>query len=242
MARRSRTHQAAFLRQVGLAALAAKFTAAFGLTVRYGPCHGLKYTPEAARDRLIICKLLGSYEKELHRVFETADFVNYDCIVDVGCAEGYYAIGLALRTRCSVFAFDAAGPEIELARGMALQNGVADRVRFGSWCSPESLKTIVKQHAKPLVFSDCEGYETELFTEEVIPALRSSDLLIELHGTAKDILPDRLQNTHEIELIPSTDRSDSQYEELRDLSPDIREFVLDEFRKQQYWLWARACS
>lgn len=42
-------------------------------------------------------KLLGIYEPELNRCVESLRAAKPSLIVDIGAAEGYYAIGLALR-------------------------------------------------------------------------------------------------------------------------------------------------
>ena len=41
--------------------------------------------------------LAGSYEAELHDVLEDVIVERPSRIIDVGCAEGYYAVGLAMR-------------------------------------------------------------------------------------------------------------------------------------------------
>src|SRR5438132_1427624 len=41
--------------------------------------------------------LLGTYELELHSVLERLLERNWDRIIDIGAAEGYYAIGLSMR-------------------------------------------------------------------------------------------------------------------------------------------------
>ena len=43
---------------------------------------------------VLIPKLLGSYEQELQPLLQRLAAQNYSEIVDIGCAEGYYAIGL----------------------------------------------------------------------------------------------------------------------------------------------------
>jgi hypothetical protein len=240
MAARARSHQAKYMQQVGMSSLAQQFSATCGLTVRYGPFRGLQYTPEAAQNRLLICKLLGTYEQELHPIIDALAPDSYDCIVDVGSAEGYYAIGLALKTQAAVFAFDAASAELALARQMAEHNGVADRVRLESWCDADTLVKLAAKHRRCFIVSDCEGYETELFTEQTIPALKTSDLLIELHGAAKDVLVPRLQHTHNIHLIAAIARTDGNFAELEPFSPEQRRAAVNEYRGQQYWLWAPA--
>src|SRR5919106_5511514 len=69
-----------------------------GLTVRSGPFAGLRYVDAAvgAPDRAdcLPAKLLGSYERELHHAVERQLEVGFSTIVNVGAAEGYYALGL----------------------------------------------------------------------------------------------------------------------------------------------------
>src|SRR5512141_1962908 len=68
IAKRSRKHQAYVLRKLGIAEVADRFIAEHGLQVSYGPFAGMRYTPAAARNRLIVPKLLGTYECELHGI------------------------------------------------------------------------------------------------------------------------------------------------------------------------------
>jgi 2-polyprenyl-3-methyl-5-hydroxy-6-metoxy-1,4-benzoquinol methylase len=77
-----------------------------GLVVLDGPFAGMRYVPQAAGSSLLP-KLLGCYEAELHPTLTSVFSLNYRQVVDVGCAEGYYAVGLATRIlEARVFAFD----------------------------------------------------------------------------------------------------------------------------------------
>src|SRR5437016_2600251 len=67
-----------------------------GWVVQSGPFAGMLYVNQAVGSAHVP-KLLGSYEAELHEIMRSVLTENYATIVDVGCAEGYYAIGLALR-------------------------------------------------------------------------------------------------------------------------------------------------
>jgi protein-L-isoaspartate O-methyltransferase len=52
-------------------------------------------------------KLLGAYEHSLHDVLLKPVSRQPDPIINVGCAEGYYAVGLArLLPDATVYAFD----------------------------------------------------------------------------------------------------------------------------------------
>jgi hypothetical protein len=65
--------------------------------VRHGLFYGMKYPSLEAAGSTLYPKLLGSYERELHGIMERIVRTDYATVVDIGCAEGYYAAGLALR-------------------------------------------------------------------------------------------------------------------------------------------------
>src|SRR5262249_9942295 len=126
-------------------------------------------------------KLLGSYERELQPIMQTICGTDYRQIIDVGCAEGYYAVGLAMRIpSAAVYAFDTDENALVLCKSMACLNGVESRVITGSFCSAETL-SLIDFTGECLIISDCEGYEKELFASWNAPRLEGCDLLIEIH-------------------------------------------------------------
>ena len=91
------------------------------LTVRSGPFTGMKYPKAEAAGSAFIPKLLGSYERELHPMIERLIAKGYDDVIDVGCAEGYYATGMALRLPgARVHAYDTSETARDLCSAMAL--------------------------------------------------------------------------------------------------------------------------
>ena len=73
-----------------------------------GPFAGMAMLPEASwGDGDLAPKLLGCYEAELHPAIAKAISRKPKNIVNVGCAEGYYAVGMARALpQSKVFAFD----------------------------------------------------------------------------------------------------------------------------------------
>lgn len=95
-----------------------------GGRVRQGPFAGLRYINRAVGSAFIP-KLLGIYERELNGCIERACAANFPLIVDVGAAEGYYAIGLARRNPTArVIAFEMEEHGREALREMAKLNGI----------------------------------------------------------------------------------------------------------------------
>ena len=67
-----------------------------GTVVMAGPLKGLDFLPHSA-EGCHVAKLLGCYEQPLHPFIERAIQTAYQVVVNIGCAEGYYAVGMARR-------------------------------------------------------------------------------------------------------------------------------------------------
>ena len=66
-----------------------------GAKITGGPFKGMDYVT-AATEGPLIPRLLGTYESELHPYLAKLAGGGIDyCVIDVGCAEGYYAVGPA---------------------------------------------------------------------------------------------------------------------------------------------------
>jgi precorrin-6B methylase 2 len=208
------------------------------LTVGNGPFKGMRYPAAQSYGSMLLPKLLGSYESELHPALETVFANEYSAIVDIGCAEGYYAIGLALRfPRAEVYAFDTSEKARQMCAEMAVLTGLQDRIHIGSFCDERSLRSIPLGE-KALIISDCEGYENVLFTRELAEFLEHHDLIVEAHDFIDiEISPNLLRvfsNTHDVDSIPSTDDIEKahtyQYSELRGYTTGERYKILGEHR------------
>ncbi len=111
------------------------------LTVKNGPFKGLKYPQFLATGSSIFPKLLGSYEKELHPLLDEIIKKDYSEILNIGCAEGYYAVGLAMKMPgVIVHAYDTDKIAQNATTSMAELNKVSDRIKVESTCTPEILK------------------------------------------------------------------------------------------------------
>lgn len=177
--------------------------------VRQGRFAGMKYATVEATCSAVLPKLIGTYEAELDAVFEQTFAKAYEIIVDVGCAEGYYAVGLARKfPSSSVFAYDIDPHAQELCSKNAAANGVADRVQVNGGIMAEELAVLVDGR-RCLVVCDCEGWEKNLFTAETLAAFKQSDLIIETHDFIHLDLCNNLSRlfagTHQIERLNSID-------------------------------------
>jgi hypothetical protein len=206
----------------------------YGTTVRGGPFAGLRYPDElASAPGDLVAKLLGSYERELHSVFAEWIEAGHRQVIDVGCAEGYYAVGLARSMpQSTVDAYDI-DPDarvkcVELAR----INGVEARVRLRAACEPAMLSDYPERGVALLC--DCEGYERVLLDPRLAPRLRDWPILVELHefldDTITETLRARFHESHKVEIIEGEDREKDGREELDFVSAARRAAVLGERR------------
>jgi hypothetical protein len=177
------------------------------LTVQSGPFKGMKYPKAESFGSALAPKLTGSYECELHDYFELIYSNDYSSIVDIGCAEGYYAVGFAMRfPQAYVYAFDTNTDATMQCQEMARLNGVSNRFTVGDFCDSRFLAQLA-EHRKCLIICDIEGGEKDLFSDDLISHLRFHDLLIETHDLflpgISETLQQRFSKTHLIKIIKS---------------------------------------
>jgi hypothetical protein len=179
--------------------------------VRTGPFQGMRYVRHSVGSALCP-KLLGLYERELAPLVEQLAAESFPAIIDVGAAEGYYAVGLALRSPTSVIvAFESTNEGQQLMRAMAQLNEVTDRIEIHGHCEQRDLVEITQRFPSGLIIMDAEGAEADLLDANLIPYLGRFHLLIELHEFISRTIPalvrERFENTHSLTEIWTTDRS-----------------------------------
>ncbi len=202
--------------------------------VKNGPFKGMVYPSFQSVGSTIFPKIIGSYEAELHPTIQMLIGQKFDSIFDIGCAEGYYAIGFALRNpEARIFAYDINDTARELCRQMSVLNQVQERVSIETAFAQETFEQL-PQESNILIICDCEGYELELFTATALPFLRKATLLIETHDFINPDISVQLQKllseSHTIQIIQSVDdilkAKYYSYKELEGLPlPKRRELV-----------------
>ena len=129
--------------------------------------------------------LIGSYERELFSTWQQIFAIEFQRFVNVGTADGYYAVGVA-RARQSVIveAFEGnAAKRLRIAR-MARSNGVCVRVRIRGFCGPQrslSPHFTTCRVRITLILMDIDGGEGLLLDPEAVPELTFAHLLVEIH-------------------------------------------------------------
>jgi hypothetical protein len=233
--------------------------------VRQGPFVGMRYINRSVGSAFIP-KLLGIYERELNECVEQACAAKFPLIVDIGAAEGYYAIGLARRNPAAhIIAFEMEEAGRAALHEMAglnhiivaptgtepLVGGVSymkPQLEVHGKCEVENLQAALASAERSLVVCDVEGYEEFLLVPEKIPALAQATLLVEMHDCFRpgltELITKRFALTHEVQRIWQEPRSraDFPFTSLgaKLLPKRYIDWAVSEWRPERMsWLWMK---
>ena len=168
MADRARSYEREYRIRHGITGLGERLASSTDATVRSGPFAGLRYPADRLADvDAPVAKLVGCYEQEIADIFADALGGGVRTFVDVGSADGYYAVGMAVRNPLlTTYAYDLSRSARRLCAAVAALNGVADRVRLGRRCDARELRGLPLEGA--LMLCDIEGGEAEFFDARTV--------------------------------------------------------------------------
>jgi hypothetical protein len=215
--------------------------------VRAGPFRGMRYVKKAIGSHLAP-KLLGTHERELNPCIEEAVALSFQTIVNIGAAEGYYAVGLALRMpHAKIVAYEMSPVGRALVEELMELNGIRNTVTVKGKCTFKDLSGVLAESGPTLVLCDTEGYEAFLLDPLRIPQLRKCYVLVEVHDFVirglSDEIRDRFADTHSIQHIWQQPRSRAEFpftSMYTKLVPTLAEYALAEGRPEiMSWFWMR---
>lgn len=171
-----------------------------GTVVQQGPLEGLDFV-RSSSEGCHIAKLIGCYEQPLQPHIYRAIETRYDAVINIGCAEGYYAVGLAIKMpHAKSYAYDIDTAAQEACAALAEKNDVQDRVIISGRFEPSTLSQFAGQNV--LIICDIEGEEETLLDPIKNPGLREADIIVESHECLRKgvtgSLRERFKATHEI--------------------------------------------
>ncbi len=178
-------------------------------------------------------KLLGCYESYLHE--HIIEFINPPPkrVLDIGSAEGFYAVGIARllrREHTTIFASDVLAECREVCRQNAELNKV--RVVQLSQLTPANL-SMLAEHGS-LIIMDCEADEGEMADPMNVPRLKDCNLIIECHDFMRrgvtPFLLDKLRITHHVKLVKAYDKPAGEFPVLNELPEVDRTIAVTEQR------------
>ncbi|SRR5579862_5325369 len=178
-----------------------------GGIVASGPFAGMKIEMEHPD----LCKVLGTYEREIHGAIEELSRTDFERVLNIGGGEGYYTAGMArLFPKAIVTVFESDERKHQSIRRLALANGVSERVRIFGHCAPGMLLDALNGAEPTLLLMDVEGAEGDLLTERHAARLRDSHILLETHDGYRpgvgELIAERFHPTHELRRFQSLRR------------------------------------
>ena len=213
-----------------------------------GPFAGMKYIAKSNGSALLP-KLIGSYEEPIHAwINEIVNLSNYGAIIDVGCAEGYYAIGLAVKlSNVKIYAYDIDRVALDNAKKLASINNVSDQIVFKSNFNIGEMRNILSEHKnnRKLVFMDVEGEEINLLNPLLLPDILEFDIIVELHDCFVKGITERvsqfLGKTHILSIVYDYPGRRSVYTwNAQDFNYDEIPVLIDELRPPlMSWMYAK---
>lgn len=216
-----------------------------GSVVGHGPFKGMIYDVQASEGSTA-ARLLGSYEASLAPIIEGIVQRPYACVMDVGCAEGYYAVGLALRMpQATIIARDQSDAALKKCAALATRNGVIGQMQFGGVVTHSDFDRCTT--AKTLVICDIEGAEAALLDPISAPGLLAADILVETHDciTAglSTQLAQRFAPSHDVQIVHRSLDAGALPNWMHRYSDLDRLLALWEWRAGPTpWLWMTAKS
>jgi hypothetical protein len=216
--------------------------------VQAGPFKGLRYITRAHCSALAP-KIAGTYEQELLPYLPLLFAGKPDLFIDIGAAEGYYAVGVAVAgwsERIVAFEVDPDARR-SLSELMAANQVVTSRIDLRGMCTPEALNAVLADALRPAILMDAEGFEAFLLDPLRVPHLARCRILLEYHDFVlpglRDEICRRLEATHTIVPIEQAERRAGDLNcsdpVVRMFPASVRRRVLGEQRpfSRHGWLW-----
>jgi len=241
---KSRRFNQLLLQKMGYSDLNEKIISLYGCRVLDGPFRNL-CIPESCKYEQLGPYIFGTYEQEIQSWIHELSGWDFKVVIDIGSKFGYYAAGFArVFPKTKVIAFDVDPWSITQTRLTATLNDCNNLI-VSSFCSPEWL---VNNSTDSLIISDCEGFESNLFTDITAAGLKTATLIIETH---EHLVPGQVSElcrcfseTHHLSVIaavprsvPSWDKLGIEPSALTDVEIDM---ALNEMRPAgQKWIYMR---
>ena len=191
-----------------------------------GPFKGIRYVEAISAGSSLIPKLLGTYEAEIIPTINSLKKNKYSKIINIGAAEGYYAIGFSLIfPDTNIVAYEINKETKEFLDKMIKFNKKESQITTSENLCYEDFNKISSE-LRLLIFSDCEGYEHELFNNDIIKKFINSDLILEMHTNNfdKTTLEKNFEKSHYIERI-NLDKHMINISQYSDLIINLKDYI-----------------
>jgi len=210
-----------------------------GGEVKYGPFKGLKLDKETWWGRLDLgSQCLGLYEKELLQQIEAITENKYQTFIDIGAADGYYAIGMLKSKKVKkTICFEQAQKGRDAIFSKYHINGSVGELTVHGEASMNSLSKLQQRDLKnSITLIDIEGGEFDFLNMATLNLLSSSLVFIEIHNWVENFLSRYAtllrdaEALFQIEVVSPVERNTAGISELRDFTDDNRLLLTSERR------------
>jgi hypothetical protein len=220
-----------------------------GGIVRYGPFTGMRWLDDPTwgrSDQGVL--LLGLYEQEVSKNLIEAP-AHFRVFVDIGAADGYYAVGLLHSGRVDrSIAFEAIPKCRAAITRLATKNGVANKITVLGAAADGFVNTLrdhnINSH-ETMFLIDIEGAEFKVLTEEIFAYLKDSLIVVETHPNIyadpqgeMERLIQRASRTHRATNWYSGSRNPWTIRELDGL-PEVDRWILCSEGRLELQQWLR---
>ena len=212
----------------------------FGLcngVIRYGLFKGMRLSINTWWGKADLgSQCLGLYEKQI------LEFISlngpYDTFLDIGAADGYYAIGMLhsqMAKRSICFEISEQG-QASIKENWALNKSIGKLEVHGEANKATLSKTAPKLCGKSLVLIDIEGAEFALLTPKIIAMLKRCEIIIEIHNWVEGFqskyteLLTNLDKHYEINILKNAAQNTESIPLLRSYTDENRLLVSSERR------------
>lgn len=209
--------------------------------VARGPFKGMQLPEgESWSDGDLAAKLVGIYEQELFPHIQTVVKHRPDCIVNIGCAEGYYTIGMKLLlNNAKAFGVDISDEAKDLFQECCQINNVD-----AQFCADFDLEScqLIEGFEKIAWLVDCEGCEVDL-PKMPDHIKQKSIFIIECHdrrdGPITSHLLEWLGSCHDVSIIDEGSRNPHDIAEFAGLT-SLEKYALtcEQRGLRQHWIVA----
>lgn len=209
-----------------------------------GPFAGMVIIPQTTwGDGDTAAKLLGVYEDELHEWIYDAVERKPDFVLNVGCAEGYYAVGMSrLLPNVAALAIDI-NPACSKVVGENIMANVINGLDVLIMdLTVDLLEDRLRLTENALVIMDCESQELALLDPVQAPSLRHCSVIVECHDCQvpgiTETLIERFYQTHDIQQTKQQYKDPYQFDFLDNLSDCDKWALVHEGRPSSMtWLY-----
>jgi len=208
--------------------------------VTYGPFKGLRLDPDPIWGKAdLASQLIGCYELEIIDALHDQEFSDRSHFVDIGAADGYYAIGGLVNNRFKTAdCIEISSLACNRIEENAERNGVSDKLRvFLGDANSRFISTLSGINwMNAVVLCDIEGAEFDLFDGKCLDVMYGAMIIMEIHNWVYDFWPryesllERAMKKYHLRFLERSRLPTYHIPELRGMPDDNRMLIMSEGR------------